>query len=52
MKRKYDWKFIVGTIGFILIGVSIIFPEQSWILIFGAVLFAVGMFRRKPKKKR
>lgn len=40
---------MLSTIGFIMIGISMFFPNQTWLVILGALLFVIGMFR-KPKR--
>ncbi|WP_169843598.1 hypothetical protein [Desulforamulus ferrireducens] len=49
--KKFDWRIYASGAGFLLIGLSMFFPEQTWLIIVGALFFALGMIR-KPKKRR
>ncbi|SHE42357.1 hypothetical protein [Desulforamulus putei] len=51
MNRKLNWKLILSAVGFLLIGASMIFPRETWLIITGALLFVIGMVR-KPKKRK
>ena len=49
--KNLNWRFYVSGAGFLMIGLSMFFPKQSWLIILGALIFAIGMIR-KPKKRR
>ncbi|MEG6521732.1 hypothetical protein [Desulfotomaculum sp. 1211_IL3151] len=51
MGKKFDWKLVLSGIGFLLIGASMFFPNQSWLIITGAILFIIGMVK-KPKGRK
>ncbi|MCL4441438.1 hypothetical protein P378_09850 [Desulforamulus profundi] len=51
MNRKLNWRLILSAVGFLLIGVSMFFPKETWLIISGALLFGIGMIR-KPKKRK
>lgn len=49
LKGKLNYKLLLSTVGFLMIGLSMFFPKHSWLIITGALFFALGMFK-KPKK--
>ncbi|WP_175549016.1 hypothetical protein [Desulforamulus aeronauticus] len=49
--KNLNWRFYASSAGFLMIGLSIFFPQQSWLIILGAIVFAIGMIR-KPKKRK
>ncbi|GAB6180726.1 hypothetical protein JCM14036_20450 [Desulfotomaculum defluvii] len=51
MGKKLDWKIIISGIGFLLIGASMFFPDQSWLIIMGSILFIIGMVRKPNRGK-
>ncbi|MEW6697862.1 MAG: hypothetical protein ACOY35_08725 [Bacillota bacterium] len=51
MNKKLNWKIILSAVGFFLIGASMFFPQETWLIILGAVFFLVGMVR-KPRKRK
>ncbi|AEF94318.1 hypothetical protein Desca_1463 [Desulfotomaculum nigrificans CO-1-SRB] len=48
---QFNWKLMLSTIGFIMIGASMFYPQQKWLIIVGAVLFLIGMIKPKFKKR-
>jgi len=46
---KNNWKLLSTTVGFVMIGASMFYPEKRWLIIVGALLFVIG-YLRKPKK--
>ncbi|GAB6157561.1 hypothetical protein JCM39194_07610 [Desulfotomaculum varum] len=51
MKSKINWKFILSAVGFLFIGASMIYPQERWLIITGALLFVFGMVK-KPRQRK
>ncbi|WP_198006888.1 hypothetical protein [Desulforamulus reducens] len=52
MSKHLNFKIIFSAIGFFLIGLSMFFPDRSWLIISGAIIFTIGMVRKPKRNKR